>query len=196
MEPSSRPEFVPLTFRKLSCASVLDPVELVIVRVLFVHQNAPGQFRYLAPYLARRPGWQVAVLGQSAWKTDAPLRSYSYAHPRPAGQHTHRYLRRAESCIRRGQTVARACLKFAEEGFTPDLVIGHPGWGELLFVRDALPRTKVLAYCELFYQPEGQDTGYVPETAIDLDRRCRLRTWNADLLVSLNLMDRGLTPTF
>lgn len=47
----------------------------------------------------------------------------------------------------------------------------------------------------MFYRAEGQDTGYVPETAIDLDGKCRIRTWNADLLTSLDVMDHGLSPT-
>ena len=90
---------------------------------------------------------------------------------------------------------ARACLALQREGFEPDLVIGHPGWGETMFLRDVLPRTPILSYCELFYRSEGQDTDYIPETRIDLDGRCRIRAWNADLLSALNTMDRGLSPT-
>ena len=65
-----------------------------------------------------------------------------------------------------------------------------------MFLREVLPRVTFLAYCELFYQADGQDTGYVPETDIDLDGRCRIRAWNADLLTSLSIMDHGITPTF
>ena len=91
--------------------------------------------------------------------------------------------------------MARACLALKRDGFEPDLIIGHPGWGETMFLRDMLPRAAILSYCELFYQAEGQDTGYIPETSIDLDGRCRIRTWNADLLTALITMDRGLSPT-
>ena len=123
------------------------------------------------------------------------IRWLGYAAPAPAGAETHRYLRRAELSVRRGQAVARACLALQREGFEPDLIIGHPGWGETMFLRDILPRTPILSYCELFYCSEGQDTNYVPETRIDLDGRCRIRAWNADLLTALNTMDRGLSPT-
>ncbi len=82
-----------------------------------------------------------------------------------------------------------------EAGFEPDLVVGHPGWGETMFLREVLPRATFLAYCEMFYRAEGQDTGYVSETAIDLDGRCRIRAWNADLLTSLSIMDHGISPT-
>lgn len=33
------------------------------MRVLFVHQNFPGQYRHVAPALAARPGTEVVALG-------------------------------------------------------------------------------------------------------------------------------------
>jgi len=169
------------------------------VRILFIHQNAPGQFRHLAPSLARRPGNDVVFLGERRRQSISPslrnVRALAYQPPPNPGPQTHRYLRRAESSVRRGQEVARTCLRLRTQGFDPDLVIAHPGWGETLFLREVLPRAAILSYCEMFYRAEGQDTGYVPETAIDLDGKCRIRTWNADLLTSLDVMDHGLSPT-
>ena len=34
------------------------------MRLLFVHQNFPGQYRHLAAHYARRPGHQVVALGE------------------------------------------------------------------------------------------------------------------------------------
>ena len=165
------------------------------MKILFLHQNAPGQFRHLAPHLARDERNDVVFLGPGMPPVLDRVRWRSYAPPRPSGTQTHHYLRRAESCVRRGQAVARACLELRETGFEPDLIVGHPGWGETMFLREVLPRVTVIAYCEMFYRAEGQDTGYIPETAIDLDGRCRIRAWNADLLTSLSIMDHGISPT-
>ena len=165
------------------------------MKILFLHQNAPGQFRHLAPYLARDDRNDVVFLGQGTRRALERVRWQSYPAPPPAGGQTHQYLRRTEAGVRRGQAVARACLALQRSGFEPDLVVGHPGWGETMFLREVLPRATFLAYCELFYRSDGQDTGYVPETAIDLDGRCRIRTWNADLLTSLSIMDHGISPT-
>lgn len=165
------------------------------MKILFLHQNAPGQFRHLAPHLARDDRNDVVFLGQGARPALDRIRWQGYPAPKPSGAQTHPYLRRTEACVRRGQAVARACLGLSENGFEPDLVVGHPGWGETMFLREVLPRIKFLAYCEMFYRAEGQDTGYVPETAIDLDGRCRIRAWNADLLTSLSIMDHGISPT-
>ena len=137
----------------------------------------------------------MVFLGESDRNRGGNVRWLGYRSPSAATPNIHHYLRRTELAIRRGQEVARTCLALKKEGFEPDLVIGHPGWGETMFLRDILPRTVILSYCELFYQFEGQDTGYIPETRIDLDGRCRIRAWNADLLTALNIMDRGLSPT-
>lgn len=165
------------------------------MRILFIHQNAPGQFRHLAPYLAAEAGNEVVFLGERAAGLAAPVRCVRYASPRPASAGTHQYLHRMESSVRRGQAVVRACQALQREGFEPDVVVAHAGWGETMFLRDVLPRARVLSYCEMFYRSEGQDTGFLPELAIDFDGRCRLRAWNADLLTGLEAMDHGLAPT-
>ncbi|MFM7235198.1 MAG: hypothetical protein ACKOYK_00260, partial [Cyanobium sp.] len=41
------------------------------------------------------------------------------------------------------------------EGFVPDLVIGHPGWGELLAIKDVFPSVPVLHQLEWMYRLEG-----------------------------------------
>ena len=165
------------------------------MRILFIHQNAPGQFRHLAPHLAADAGNSVAFLGQRRVDLGPGVRSVRYSAPDAPGREAHRYLQRMDGSVRRGQAAARACQALREEGFEPDVIVAHPGWGEALFVREVLPRARVLSYCEMFYRPEGQDTGFLPELALDLDGRCRLRAWNADLLLGLEAMDRGLAPT-
>jgi glycosyltransferase involved in cell wall biosynthesis len=94
-----------------------------------------------------------------------------------------------------GQAALRRCLALAEQGFVPDLCVAHPGWGDALFLRDAFPRTKILAYCEYFWRSDGADVGFDPGTPPDLDARCALRMRNGPLLVALEAADRGLAPT-
>jgi glycosyltransferase involved in cell wall biosynthesis len=165
------------------------------LKILFVHQNAPGQFKHLAPHLAADPANEVVFLGQQRPREAGRVRWLVYPPPRPPVAETHRYLHRMEASVGRGQAVVRACLELREAGFVPDVVVGHPGWGETMFLREAFPRCRILSYCEMFYRSEGQDVGYLPELALDLDGHCRLRVWNADLLAGLDIMDRGLSPT-
>ena len=51
--------------------------------------------------------------------------------------------------VARGAAVAAVLRTLQQEGFTPDLVLGHGGWGETLFVRDIWPQCQILLYAEV-----------------------------------------------
>lgn len=169
------------------------------MRVLFIHQNFPGQFRHIAGHLARRPGWVVVGLGDAAnVRCHAPVagvRTLGYAYtPQPSAGHA--YLREYEEQVRRGQAVLRALLRIRREGFVPDAVCVHPSWGEALFVREAFPAARVVCYAEFHYAAEGADVGFDPEFAAPtLDTRCRLRIRNSVQLQALADCDVAWAPS-
>lgn len=165
------------------------------MRVLFVHQNFPGQYRHVAPALAARPGYEVIGLGEHPGDALPGVQHLRYKTPDPAGQQTHRYLRRFEGAVRRGQTVARAALALQERGFTPDLICCHPGWGEGLYLKDVWPNAKALFYFEFYYSATGADVGFDPPGPVSIDEACRVRTLNATQLLALQVADWGQTPT-
>ena len=55
----------------------------------------------------------------------------------------------------RGAAVAAELLALQHEGFAPDLVVGHGGWGETLFVRDVWPDAHILLHAEFFYSAQS-----------------------------------------
>src|SRR5579863_1100143 len=97
---------------------------------LFVHQNMPGQFGHLAARLARDPGNRVVFLTKADRAPPAGAKAARYHPSRTPHPATHHYLREFESAVLHGQAAARACLDLKKSGFTPDIVIAHPGWGE------------------------------------------------------------------
>ncbi|MBL6457684.1 glycosyltransferase family 4 protein [Belnapia sp. T6] len=165
------------------------------MRVLFVHQNFPAQYRHVAQALAQRPGVQVIGLGENPAEALPGVRHLRYKPPHPGAKETHRYVRRFETAVYRGQQTARAALNLKERGFTPDIVCCHPGWGEGLFLRDVWPETKLLYYWEFYYHATGADVGFDPPGEISMDDACRVRILNANHLVSLQVADWGQTPT-
>jgi glycosyltransferase involved in cell wall biosynthesis len=83
-----------------------------------------------------------------------------------------------------------------QTGFTPDLIIAHPGWGESLFIKEVWPNAKLGIYCEFFYPPRGADVGFDPEfPATDPGDVCRLRIKNVNNLMHFETADAGLAPT-
>lgn len=168
------------------------------MKILFIHQNFPGQFKHLAPYL-RSQGHDVVGLGDrkniesrlgAGWSF--PVLAYA---GREGKRSSHHYLNSFEAGIRRGQDVARAAMALAKRGFRPDVVIGHPGWGELLFVKDVFPDCKLVSYFEYFYQADGGDFDFDPEFPSFPDDRYKLRIRNSAQVHALSACDAGVSPT-
>lgn len=170
------------------------------MRILFVHQNFPGQYKHLAPALADDPGNEVVAIGDQANLHRARglhprLRLYAYPSPQGAGAEVHHYLRSTESSVRRGQAVARAALELRNQGFVPDVICAHPGWGESLFLKDVFPAARLVLYLEFYYRAQGSDMHFDPEFPSSFDDNCRVRMRNATQLLSLESADAAISPT-
>jgi len=99
--------------------------------ILLVHPNFPGQFRHLAAHWAQRKDLRLVGLGGARSPGIPGFRHLRYRSPQqqPGG---HPYLRPLEQAVRAGQVAARAYLQLKRQGFTPDVVLAHPGWGDTL----------------------------------------------------------------
>lgn len=164
------------------------------LNVLFAHQNMPGQFGHLAQALAREPGSTVLFATQRKDRILPGVGVLPYAPGRPVADAGHHYLRLMEAAVLNGQAVARVMVALKDKGFEPDVIVGHPGWGETLFAKDIFPRAGLVAYCEFFFRP---DNGLVlgTEAAPTLDQSLRTRVENAHLLLALDACDHGWSPT-
>jgi len=168
------------------------------MKILFVHQNFPGQYKHLAVHYAQNPKHQVASLGER--KADRPVnikgvRHHWYDKPKGANPTTHVYLQGTEGAVRRGQAVVRTCLDMRKGGFVPDVICAHPGWGEALYLKEVFPEARLLNYYEFYYGARGSDLGFDPEFPLSFDDRFKVPTRNATHLLSLATADWGVSPT-
>lgn len=166
------------------------------MKILFVHQNFPGQFRHLAPALLAR-GHRVAAIGQHAEGGELPgIEVHRYPIERGQTPNIHPLAQEFETKVIRAEACAQRARELAADGFVPDLIVAHPGWGEALYLKDLFPRARLIVYAEFFYRPEGQDLGFDPEfPAPSLHARAQLHTKNANLLLALEAADHGISPT-
>lgn len=167
------------------------------MRLLFVHQNFPAQYRHIAMALAGRPGIESVALTMRQPAPQIPgMRVVSYPILRAPAAEIHPLLAEQESNILRGEAAASAALALREAGFKPDLICAHPGWGEALFLKDVFPAARLLSYVEYHYNARGSDYDFDPEFAEEgLAALERIRVKNMHNFVSLAAMDHGVSPT-
>lgn len=167
------------------------------MKILFLHQNFPGQFLHLAPELARR-GHDVLALTDATNKRQSSVRTARYRHDPPVIDPAQTRLGRNYTMMSdRGVTVARACLRLRDqEGYIPDVIFGHSGWGETLFLDEIWPEARLLVYAEFYYKGVGADVGFDREfTPHGLDQILIARGRAAHLGQAVLHADAALAPT-
>jgi len=167
------------------------------MNILFIHQNFPGQFKFLAPALAAQGhdvrAFTMQKIAAGEWQG---VKLTHYQPSRGTAPNVHPWVSDFETKTIRGEACFRAALKLKERGFTPDVIIAHPGWGESLFLKDVWPQAKLGIYCEFYYHPQGADVGFDPEfPARDAGDVCRLRLKNLNNLLHFEIADSGISPT-
>lgn len=167
------------------------------MKILFIHQNFPGQFKHLAPALAGA-GHEVVALSMkkgadAVWQG---VRIVHYTAARGSTANIHPWVVDFETKTIRAEACFRAALRLKAGGFTPEVIIAHPGWGESLFLKEVWPQARLGIYCEFYYQTQGSDVGFDPEFGSrDEADGCRLRLKNLSNLLHFGVADAGLSPT-
>jgi glycosyltransferase involved in cell wall biosynthesis len=165
------------------------------VRVLFLHQNYPGQFLHVETALRRQGGHDLMAVVPTTndRKILIPHRTYAYdpKRVRTSVRLADHYTQR----VARGAAAAGELYALRAEGFEPDVVVAHPGWGESLFVRDVWPKCRLIVHAEFYYTEAG--VGFDPGILGPVDPRygMDLRTRNAAMTLALLDADRGVAPT-
>ena len=167
------------------------------MKLLFIHQNFPGQFLHLAPEMARR-GHDVTALTDAKNNRQSSVKTIRYKHePAKVDPAQTRLGRNYTTMSDRGVTVARACLQLRDkDGFSPDVIFGHSGWGETLFLKEIWPNAKLITYAEFYYRGAGADVGFDTEfTPYGFDQVLIAQGRAAHLGQALVHADAGLSPT-
>ncbi len=163
---------------------------------LFVHNNFPAQFLHLARALARDPGSQVAAIGSHTARPLPGVKLLKYTLSDGDVRATHPFARRFDLECRRGEQVMYCLTSLQADGFVPDVVAVHPGWGESLPIRTVFPKARLVVYCEYYYAGRGLDVAFDPEfPALGIDGQVGVHLKNAATLLALAECDQGVSPT-
>ena len=169
------------------------------MRILFVHCNYPAQFRHLSQHLAKDKNNEIVFLCQNKeWTAnnipEINLSRYQLGRD-PKGELCHPYLRRYESAVLHGQAALREALRLRQNGFEPDVIIGHSGFGNTLYLKEVWPKAKFIGYFEWFYRSHGADVGFGDNKPPSPDTSLRVHTYNSPIVMDLVQADAAICPT-
>lgn len=129
----------------------------LFMKILFVHQNFPGQFLHLAPALARA-GHDVIALTMRPQSKKVVLwqgeKVVAYQTRRGTSGNTHPWAKDLETKVIRGEACLRAAQSLDQQGWRPDAIVAHPSWGESLFLKDLWPKARLgLSFPKQLHKP-------------------------------------------
>ena len=101
------------------------------MNLLFVHQSFPAQYKHIARVLADE-GHRVVALRQERGRDLPGVRTIVYTPPPVPAVERRRFAIGYEGAIANATAVLDEARKLKAEGFRPDIMLGHNGWGETL----------------------------------------------------------------
>jgi glycosyltransferase involved in cell wall biosynthesis len=162
---------------------------------LFVHNNFPGQFAFIAEALKAR-GVRCAAIASPTGRGIPGIPLVQWQPTRGSTEGIFPPATRAEADFIRGRAAAEGALALQKHGFNPDLIIGHPGWGETLFLKEIFPQARQIIHGEFYYRTQGADVGFDPEFGeISMDEKFRIHAKNATMALAYTEADRIVCPT-
>ena len=162
---------------------------------LFIHQNFPGQYRHIVRSLADSPNNTVHFITQPNRNEMVGVEKVIYTIPPMPRLNCHPFTLDFDVAVRHGMAVVEACQGLLARGIRPDIICGHSGWGELLFIKDIFPDVPILTYFEFYYHFNHVDVGFDSEFPSGNVDAFRLRAKNAVNLLSFDSADWGNAPT-
>ncbi|WP_243545408.1 glycosyltransferase [Pseudodesulfovibrio tunisiensis] len=166
------------------------------MRILITHNNFPAQFRHVAEYLGRSPGNQVVFATKNPrpeWEIPG-VRKAIFSEVGETTRETHPFATSLDTAVRHGASLARLCHELRKQGFVPDVVLGHSGWGQTLFVKDVFPDTPFVGYFEWYYDARSEEITFDGRER-SVTEKALLRMRNSAILHDLVACDVGISPT-
>lgn len=164
-----------------------------MMRILFLHNNFPGQYRRIAGYLRGVEGVELLAGTLKSNEQDFGIRRVNYALHRDVTEKIHPTLVPTERAVLTAQAAFQALYGLRETGWAPDLVCSHSGWGPSLLIKELWPDTRLLSLFEWYYRARGSDADFLEPMTHDAAARAHFK--NLPILADLAEMDWGTSPT-
>lgn len=168
------------------------------MKVLFLHPNFPGQFKYLAKIVADA-GHETKFLCQTHY--DRKINGVNRITLK--NKSGHEYLEKNSKSINdRAQILGlqyRSAFNELKKAFwSPDLVISHSGWGCGLYVKEIWPNSRLISYLEWWFNPTSEFFSFDESNKnLNIHKGSIAKSWqrNQQISLELSVSDKIVSPT-
>ncbi len=165
------------------------------MKLLLIHQNFPGQFRQLAPFLHDQ-GHELVAICSHQRPLPAQFRVFRYKEPSKPQSGLPHPSQLAHEVFQRADRVAKICEQLRQEGWRPDLICAHSGWGETLGIKEVWPLIPQIIWPEMWLKPEHSGWGIDPEKPLPgLDQKLEHVCRNTLTRAALDQASAWIVPT-
>ena len=168
------------------------------MKVLFLHPNFPGQFKNITAYISSL-GHDVKFLCQTHYGRSIP----EVERICLKGNLGDEYLLKnstsiTESMRLRSRQYKAAFARLRSQGWNPDVIVSHNGWGCGVYSRYIWPNAKFIIYSEWWYKLDAQIFLSAQRNKwLDVSHTLRSKLWERNQLAGLELLDADeiVTPS-
>lgn len=168
------------------------------MNILFLHPNFPGQFRNISRAFGDN-GYDTRFMCQTHY--GRTLRNVQRITLKNSAGHDaleKLKLPIIQRSLKVGSQYRNGFKILNKEGWKPDLVISHSGFGCGLYVKELWPETRLISYLEWWFDPNSEFFSYDEEnTNLGLNSKSAQKCWlrNQQVALELAVADEIVSPT-
>ncbi len=167
------------------------------MKILFVHQNMPGQYRELIQFLVGQNLHELVFLTQRQGPDISGVTRLTYKPFHKPDAQAFGLSKDWETAAGAGFGAVRALQTYARDtGFRPDIILGHTGWGEMSFLKDLWPDVPIIGFFEYYYNMTGGMVGFDQEEPLSAHSAYFNRARNVVPCLNMPVVDIGHAPTY
>ena len=167
-----------------------------MANILFLHTNFPAQFKVISKLFAR-DGHAVKFLCQTHYqRTVKGVERICIKTKTDQNEKNKPNKTLIEKTKIVSEQYRSAFQKLSNQGYTPDIIISHSGWGCGYYARTIWPKSFIISYCEWWFDTTSEvftydkSNSYLPFREKNKNKYCERNAMmgyellNSDLLIS------------
>ena len=170
-----------------------------MANILFLHPNFPAQFKTPCLSLARENKHDIRFLCQTHFRRQIPGIQKLILKGRGSHERTLQHSKAEhDRSLYRASVYRDAFVSLKRQGWSPDVVVSHCGWGCGLYLKDIWPHCRFIAYLEWWFNPSSELQERLhrnPYFQLSDSSQAKLTLRNLSACYEMSVADEVVTPT-